>query len=370
MIDRAEPGEPRQLEQLLEPAIDEPRIAANWQQIQHVRRRRHRGRSPRRWAVRLAVIAVAVAVGVIMWPGRGGPLTATTVEVHAGAIVDTSAAQRVHFNDDSRVDFAAGTRLEVLSNEADRFVTLLHRGRARFDVHPGGPRRWEVETSRATVEVVGTAFSVEASEHRVSVEVERGVVIVRGERVPGRIVRLTAGDKLALEDPDHTARRATSEHDRSAPPAPSATPELASGARPDPAIPPDAIAEHELAEAIASADLKRATGDARGAAAVLEHALRGLRHDEVTGLVAFTLGRIYLEDLGMPARAVSAFERTIAIGAPRGLLEDAYARRIEALVRARRHADAATARDEYDRRYPRGARRGTVHALFLPPEAR
>ena len=50
----------------------------------------------------------------------------------------------------------------------------------------------------ATVEVVGTAFWVEAEEQRVRVRVERGAVLVRGERVPERVQRLSAGEEIEI----------------------------------------------------------------------------------------------------------------------------------------------------------------------------
>ena len=58
------------------------------------------------------------------------------------------------------------------------------RGGVRFEVEPDGPRRWTIETGLATVEVVGTVFEVERAPGAVDVRVERGVVVVRGERVP------------------------------------------------------------------------------------------------------------------------------------------------------------------------------------------
>jgi hypothetical protein len=53
----------------------------------------------------------------------------------------------------------------------------------------------------------------------------------------------------------------------------------------------------------------------------------------------------------------------IALGAPRSLLEDAYARRIEALVRARQITVARDALADYDRLYPHGVRRAALHAM-------
>ena len=115
--------------------------------------------------------------------------------------------------------------------------------------------------------------------------------------------------------------------------------------------------------ALADADRLRAAGDPAGAAAVLEKAIATGRSDEPAGLAAFTLGRLYLDQLGAPDRAATAFGKVIAIGAPRSLLEDAYARRVEALVKADRLALARDALADYDRLYPHGVRRAALHAL-------
>src|SRR5262249_56483416 len=84
-----------------------------------------------------------------------------------------------------------------------------------LEVMPKRGRTWTIETDLATVEVVGTAFSVERDARRLRVTVARGIVVVRGERVPGRIQRLSAGQSFELEE----ARSATP-----APPGPPAEP--------------------------------------------------------------------------------------------------------------------------------------------------
>jgi transmembrane sensor len=382
----------RDLECLLQPAIDEERIAANWQRVAKGRRRdamrphdsrttvelphlgaRRRNRRFARWfALGAATVVAAVAV-YLAWP-HGGPLGAIDVGIAPGSVVDAPARRLVAFDDGSAIDLADGTRLQVLTNESDRFALLLLRGRARFDVHPGGPRRWEIETPRATVEVVGTAFTVESDDRRVVVAVERGVVMVRGERVPGRVARLVAGDRIEIDDaPARDAHAATppaiapptknASTNRPAPSKPSPRVAAADPLRPPPGARPTSDSK-KLAAILGSVEQRRASGDAAGAAELLESALATTRDDPSLGLAEFTLGRLYLEDLGAPDRAAAAVARMIALGSPHALLEDAYARRIEALVRALRIDDARAALDEYDRLYPHGLRRTALHALL------
>src|SRR5262249_29869787 len=94
-----------------------------------------------------------------------------------------------------------GARLEPIESSASNFIALLDRGSASFDVQPGGPRHWQIECGLATVEVVGTRFSCARSPDRLHVGVERGVVLVRGERVPSRARRLSAGESLDVYEP-------------------------------------------------------------------------------------------------------------------------------------------------------------------------
>jgi transmembrane sensor len=117
--------------------------------------------------------------------------------------------------------------------------------------------------------------------------------------------------------------------------------------------------------ALAAADHLRSTGDAAGAADLIDSALRADPRSPAAGLAAFTLGRLALDRLGDPARAARAFERVIELGSPHGLLEDAYARRAEALIRAGDRPAAEAALAAYEHAYP-AARRAPALRAKLP----
>jgi hypothetical protein len=74
-----------------------------------------------------------------------------------------------------------------------------------------------------------------------------------------------------------------------------------------------------------------AKGDAKGAADVLEAYLDDASEDAGAGLAAFLLGRIAQDQLKDPERAAAAFARTIQIGSPRAVQEEARVRRARAL---------------------------------------
>ncbi len=339
------------LDRELPPAYDEARIASTWQRI--AARRWPAARPPRRWLLGGLVAVAALAIAIVAWPAhRAGPLASRdrSTSVLPGTI--WTAGRDVALDDDSTISLAAGARLEILANEGARFATQLQRGRAHFDVHPDGPRRWEIETALASVEVVGTAFTVELRDDQLEVAVERGVVLVHGERVPGRVARLTAGMHLVIGPPAITAAVA--------PDAPMVVP----SPPPAPArheVPVHPRAQESLAEAIAKADLLTGEGDAAGAAALLER--HRSRRD---GLVLFTLGRLYLDALGKPELAAAAFDEVIVLASPQGLLEDAHARKVLALVQAGHREGARAALGAYETAFPRGRRLAALRMLVGP----
>jgi transmembrane sensor len=344
----------------------------------------------------LAVLLVRVLPGSPAEPGEAQALQAENdepLELLSGAVAEP---RDVKLSDGSRITLEPGAEAEVLENTGRSFVTLLRRGKTHFDVKPGGPRRWSVECSLATIEVVGTAFTVTRTEHRVRVEVRKGTVLVRGERVPERVRRLTAGQHLELSDePAPAPGPAAPEAEQPAPasPEPPVVPELVTPEAPAPAAPPaprpapppvpseswraaalrgdhtaayarlgeagvrrEAGKARDIETLLALADVARQAGHPRQAAEVLELATREHAGDPRAGLAAFTLGRLELETLGQPARAAKAFAQMIALGEPRGLLEDAQARLVQAHARAGQWELAREAAARYEQLYPEGYR--------------
>ncbi|MBP6631325.1 MAG: FecR domain-containing protein [Kofleriaceae bacterium] len=406
-----DPLVPRELGAVLDPVVDEARLSAGWRRLAEARAQRPltRARAPRwPWLAGLTLAGATAAVVLIAMRDHA-PATAPTIAVaplsarEPGVALDAGSevrsaevARPVALDDGSLVTLAPHSQWTVLSNEADRFVTVLADGRAHFAVQPGGPRRWEIETPLATVEVVGTAFEVAHDAHHLLVTVERGVVMVRGERVPGRVARLTAGERLEVLAPGSTTAAAPA--GPVAPATASAAPALAASAsRPEvtptaprrasvatvapsaqtSTTPPAGLAatarppESTARRLIAEADQLRRDGRARDAAAVLTRLLAEHPRDPAAGLAAFTLGRIALDQLAEPRRAAEAFATVITLGSPHALLEDAYARRAEALLAAGDRAGARAAVDAYVRAYPdrpRGAAlRARVDRTAPPP---
>lgn len=355
-------------------------------------RERLQGRVPRGpvAAALMAVAAVAIVVGLILGHQSSTPRATApgplALRGAAVATLETEASRAEALSDGSRIELGAGARLEVLENTGSAFTTRLARGRVTCDVVPGGPRRWTIETPLATVEVVGTKFTVERTDAGVRVEVERGVVLVRGERVPERVQRLGAGQSLDIPAdaptppaPPPPASGATSSSSSAAPPPPappasaSATPERpweplakrgnykeAWGELGEGGIRTETARAATAAELLTLADVARLSGHPREAVAPLQKAAATPGGGSQSAIAAFTLGRVQLDDLGDAARAAEAFDRAVALGLPDSLLEDALARRVEARARAGDEAGATRARADYVARFPDGRSRAKV----------
>lgn len=347
----------RPLREHLDARTTEQEILDVWRRVREKRGGR-RLRYPAVLAVLVAALLVAVVVARTPVEPVGkaeapGPLAA----LHGSEEVPLSGgAELVHstdLSDGSRVGMRPGARLSVLENSDHTFVTHLANGHADFTVKPGGPRRWVVECGRATIEVVGTEFSLERSANELRVEVRHGVVLVRGEDVPDHVRRLVAGESLSLTAAAPAASSVGAAS--SAAPEPSAFSDVGAVKSQSPKDPPD-----PTSALYAEADRARRAGNAKEATEFLERAVATEAVGHRAALGCFTLGRLYLEELGAPGAAARAFERSLRAGPPRGLEEDVRARLVEARAKMGDSDGARRAASEYRARFPGGRRAADV----------
>jgi transmembrane sensor len=355
-----------------------------------------------------AFAGAAATAAVLFWlqPRPTPPPVASLVASEAGPLrrdgeatpladfPGGTAGLRVQLSDRSEVRTEGPAALRLLENSGTRFGVKQLRGRVHYEVTPGGPRRWSIDCALATVEVIGTAFWVEADEKRVRVQVERGVVLVKGERVPERVQRLGGGEVIEIRadeppPPGSAAPTASNAPAAGATPHDSASPtgRPANGAATNSAATNGGAADQgtagpttawrELArrgafkdayaqlgpggvsgaasqastdELFALADVARYSGHPREALAPLEQ-IAG-RGGAQGALAAFTLGRVRMDQLGDAGGAARDFERALALGLGGGLREDAEVRRIEALGRAGQRAQATEAAQALVARQP------------------
>jgi transmembrane sensor len=365
---------------------DESRLDAAW------RRRQLAPARPRSAALPLAAAAglALAATGALGWWASATPAGPLTLADGSAPRAIRGSAE-VALSDGSTLSLGDAAELDVLENDGRAFGLLLHRGEVELDVVPGGPRRWTIECGLAMVAVVGTRFTIERAAERLAVSVERGAVLVTGERVPDRARRLGPGESIEIvaAPPEAPAAEAAAVPEHEAP-----APEVASPPVVRPSVPAGArwraLAERgeydgayvELGpggvgrasarasadELLALADVARLSGHAAEAVEPLERLLADHPRDPNAALAAFTLGRVEADSLGHPDRAARAFERSIDLGIPSALRPDALAR----LARARSGAgDAAGAREAADRylaESPEGRHAPAMRELAGAPE--
>ncbi|HTU62973.1 MAG TPA: FecR family protein, partial [Polyangiales bacterium] len=307
------------------------------------------------WTWAFAATFVLIAAGAWFWLRQTspGPLHAQGKADLPSVLTGAAQTAPLELSDGSHVALATGARLEVLRNDGRSFVTVLRRGESTFDIRPGGPRRWVIETGLASVEVLGTRFRVTRAEDAVTVAVERGVVLVRGETVPAGAVQLRAGEQLSVQDRESPKRIAVPATPSAPAPIVSAAPPLFSEPR-APKLTSAKSVENQVDQLLSSADAARRAGNTALAISELQRVLALTSDgDPRRGLAALSLARLTLER--DPALAAEALERARS-SMPRELSEDAQARQVEALVRAGRRAEARQLGSDYLQRYPQGRR--------------
>jgi transmembrane sensor len=363
-----------------------------WQGVQA--RRRRRDRVARSWALSGA-FALGVAAALAVVKVHRAPAVDRSVarsDEGAGALMlgsgapwgevlaSPSESSTLDLADGSRVVLAAGGALWPLENTGRSIVLLLASGSADFDVRPGGPRRWSIEAGLATVEVVGTSFSVRRSDAELVVEVRHGTVLVRGERVRDRVQRLSAGEGLvvtAKEEPAPLASAAPAEpraervrEERSLP----AWRKLAGQgeyAKAYEDLGANGIAARaataDVEQLLALADVARLSGHPADAVEPLARVVSRHRTDPRAALAAFTLGRVHLDSLADAPAAANDFATALAVGLPPALLEDAYLRLVEARARAGDRAGTEQACREHHRRFPNSPRASKLARFGCAP---
>ncbi|MCB9603162.1 MAG: FecR domain-containing protein [Sandaracinus sp.] len=349
--------------------VDEARVRRVWREIDG--RRRRRTSTPWTFAVGTS-LAAACAIAFFARPvdaPEPTPRVRTSVpasepepellRLASDEPLPTRLVGDLALSDASHVRVRDDARLDLLESTSRRVGLALRSGRARFEITPGGPRAWHVDAGEVSVHVVGTVFEVTRGSEGVTVEVERGAVLVRGAAVPDRVQRLEAGERLFVPSAVVEA-----EPEAVAPPRRPVWRDRASDARYDEAfeaLGPGGVAAvarrtHDADELWALVDVARHSGHAADAVEPLRRLVERAPNDSRAALAAYTLGRLELEVLDQPDEAAMHLARSLDLGLPRALREPASARRVEALGRAGRTGEAQAEAARHLERHPEGAR--------------
>jgi transmembrane sensor len=334
---------------------------------------RARREERRRRAAGLGVGALSVVLAAVaLWPVRPAP-SPSVVSSPAPRVAPEIAARRLTFPDGSQATLLeADSDVRLVGAGRDVTVDLL-AGAARFEIVRDPRRTFRVRAGLVSVDVLGTVFTVARGDAGAArVAVERGTVRVAwagGER------RLGAGETGRFP-PEPPARaittRAPGTQDRARDPSRGDWRRLAragdyAGAfsRLDRAGGPEA--QESPDDLLLAADVARLGGHPAQAVRPLARFLARHGADPRAQAAAMMLGRVYMDQLGAPAKAAAAFvdaERR----APRGpLAEDALARAADAFRAAGDAARAAAAARAYVQRFPEGQHRPRLEELLRSP---
>jgi len=336
------------------------RAEAAWRGVQ--RRQQH---ATRQRAVGAGAIVLTILLGVVLWSvPHAKPLAATTPASPAESplLVLEDRTEVTGLTDDTQI-----TELER-SEEVTRL--RLEQGAARFRVTHREDRVFEVVAADVTATVLGTVFTVRLQPAAVLLSVESGRVRLRW---PEGEVEVGAGEK-------HLVPRQRSESRAASEPTPSATPpsppaprarvtptwrELAERGEYEAAydrltsVGPSAVRD-EPGDLLLAADVTRLGGHPGEAVTWLTRVVNGHAADSRAALAAFTLGRVYLDQLGRPHQAAEAFARARQMAPGGALAEDALAREVEARARSGDASGARRLAERYVARYPSGRRTASV----------
>jgi transmembrane sensor len=351
----------------IDPGWEAPQMERSLGRV-HARLRAHRTRQRALGGLALAAGIGAAVAGGIHYGRRTAPAPSPVASATPSAVVPAAAPPEenvLRYPDGSAAfSTAPGTRLQLDEASADRVMTTLERGAARFEVVPDDDREFRVRVEGVTVTAMGTAFAVERREHRVHVAVTRGKVRVEASSITAFLIAGEEGDYPFEPPVAATAPLASSPALAVSPPTESWRALARRGRHRDAyalmhGLRPKQVKDAE--ELLAAADVARLSGHPREAVPFLERVLADFHGDPRAPLAAFGLGRILLPT--QPAEAAGRFAEARAMAPSGAIAEDALAREVEAWSRAGRPARAREAATEYVRRYPQGSRADEVRTL-------
>lgn len=377
---------PVPVRRVLADPVDDQALDRVWRRIADQRARRNA--RLRDWMVVVVpTLAAAMALLIYINPLQWGQPQGLSLEngTEPGVLRSTQAARRYwRFSDGSIVVAARNTRMQVTQNTSHVLAIRLETGRAHYSVQKKAQHRWTVDCGLALIEVIGTKFWAERDAHTVSVGVTEGTVEIKSALLEKGARTLAAGERLRISESPQTRTPTTTLSTTPSPaepqtnePARSTTPAV-SEPEPVPLTWQQAAAQGDFALAatrieaqglrqlqaqitdadtlLQLSDVLRGAGRTAEAAQVLEDFQRRFSQDARASQMAFSLGRLYLEQLSHPARAAKIFEQLVANNPPAGLLDDTYLRWIESLVKAGDAEKAKRVAQEYMQKYPRGHR--------------
>ena len=258
-----------------------------------------------------------------------------------------------------------GTKYTTTLTADTRYYRLV-KGAIRLRTRASAPRRLIVKVGRVVIEDIGTVFTVEAlGDNRARVSVEEGRVKVSWPEGSQYLDVDESGEFPPVRD-----LSASNTKPQGLPKWRKPTPaddwrELAKSGQYRQAF---ALLSqhpgkmfHRVDDLLLAADVMRFSGQARQAVTYLETVITHHHLDPRRALASFTLGRVFLDELGEPLEAAKAFAAVRRDKGP--LAEKALAREVEAWSKAGETGRAKEKARQYLQQYPKGDRVAVVRAF-------
>ncbi len=354
---------------------------------------------------------VAAAVLLLLAIPLSGLIEISGSQLEQGAILRTDVApMELSLDEGSELSLSASSTVRLRTNNASRVELELDRGQVACEVSKRPRRRFSVFAGEVEVRVVGTKFavhrSVENETSKVEVRVERGVVEVWRRGRDQLLRRLLAGQSWSSEErveavrgvvpttrdlgdspseaEDSLLKNATEELVSKEVGSASTSEDSVDTASPGASrrgISVDEVADADVPTGRANrvtpadpaqllfeeANVARRAGDAAQAASVFRRFLKLYSSDPRAGLAAFELGRLEMDSLGRPGRALSAFRRALSLSPGASFREDVLARIARAYARSGQVKACIKARESYERAYPKGVHRSGLRQACPSP---
>ncbi len=386
----------RRLHDALEEGPSEARRAAQRKEVESMASL-PAGRSISVWIGVAASVAAAAIVAVVVITQL--PSTPEPLEYLVGAETNPSTTDNtllVRFKDGSLIELSPHTRVHVSHATRNNVAMTLDAGTVDVNVREKGTATWKLHAGPYTVKVHGTVFSVSwnPSLQTLAVEVDRGLVSVKGPDLSPAGKMLGASESLYVDEPEK--RLAVAQQPPAPPPEPAAEEDIPVEAGEDPGVltepkpKPSTPAWQELSragkykEAIAlveasfdhlvktlnQSDLWELATTARlarsGSLAVASlQAFRTRFPDSPrAATAAFLLGRVEMELNKKPSEAAQWFQSYLKNHPDGSLAEEALGRLITAHRKAGNEPAARKAAAAYLDRYPAGTFRELALAVI------
>ncbi|MBN2528543.1 MAG: FecR domain-containing protein [Deltaproteobacteria bacterium] len=334
----------------------------------------------------VAVVGVAMLLGAILGPvlssrvvsqpsvavtGAEAPSMGDAIDVRTSVPkMDYSAIDTKKHSSQSDVSPRAiplipGTRFSV-EEETSASTYRISSGSVRFETEPTVNRKLVVRVGSLMIEDIGTVFTVETlSEDHVRVSVSEGRVKVSW---PSGRAELKAGSDGTFPSGAVEENRVISgKSDTREPSQPIEDWRTAArdgrnqlalqliDAQPK-------VVQNRVDDLLLAADVMRLTRNPERAASYLSRVVRQFPQSTRRTAAAFTLGKVYLNELGNAGAAASMFAIAAQNSSP--LAEEAMAREAEAWYRAGNSKRANRAVQRYLNQFPNGARADSVRAFY------